>query len=258
MGEYYGLAVVACLVLLLPIGHCDVRCGGIDGQPGHAGTPGRDGWPGVKGDKGEPAVVDNEPLDVATMLRLKGEMGSRGLQGPMGPKGYSGDLGPMGLPGNPGQPGRGGEAISHNADSSQQTHSAFSVIRNTNIYPPYNQVVTYQKTVVNTLGDFNAVTGYFTCRVPGVYYFVFHSGAKVSMCLRLASDVLGENKLGFCNRSYNTNLNQVLSGGAVLQLASRQKVWLESFRDVQTSSDQQDLREKEIIFNGFLLFSNAE
>ncbi|KAM7421941.1 hypothetical protein PAMA_010154 [Pampus argenteus] len=252
MGEYYGLAVVACLALLLPIGQCDVMCGGVDGQPGQAGTPGRDGWPGVKGDKGEAAVVDNKPLDTATVMRLKGEMGSRGLQGPMGPKGYHGDLGAIGHPGNPGQPGLGGEAIIQDDGSPQQAHSAFSVIRNTNTFPPYDQVVTYQKTVVNTLGDFDADTGYFTCRVPGVYYFVFHSVAKVSMCLRLASEVLGDNKLGFCN--YNKNLDQVLSGGVVLQLGSRQKVWLESFKETETPSEQRDLREKEIIFNGFLLF----
>lgn len=54
MGEYYGLAVVLVVALLLSTGQCDVRCGGTDGHPGQPGGPGRDGWAGVKGEKGQP------------------------------------------------------------------------------------------------------------------------------------------------------------------------------------------------------------
>lgn len=49
---------------------------------------------------------------------------------------------------------------------------------------------------------------------------------------------------------------QILTGGVVLQLVAGQKVWLESFRDVQTSKDLEDKHEKKIMFNGFLIFSN--
>lgn len=49
---------------------------------------------------------------------------------------------------------------------------------------------------------------------------------------------------------------QVLSGGVVLQLRAGQRVWLESFKDQQLDSDPRDTREKQIIFNGFLLFSD--
>ncbi|XP_040890321.1 uncharacterized protein LOC121179498 [Toxotes jaculatrix] len=255
MGAYYGLAVLVGVALLLTTGRCDVSCRGTDGQPGVSGSEGRDGWPGVKGDKGEPAVKADGPVDPEVLRMLKGEMGSRGLQGVMGPKGYQGLLGPAGRAGRPGQPGPDGRNIGHGQHSAKQAHSAFSVIRTDTSYPRLEQTVTYQTTVVNKPGDFNAATGYFTCRVPGVYYFTFHSVAKVSMCLRIASEALTK-KLGFCD--YSRNNDQVLSGGAVIQLTAGQRVWLESFRDEQTSNDARDTREKQIIFNGFLLFSNAE
>ncbi|XP_078103760.1 complement C1q subcomponent subunit A [Sander vitreus] len=256
MGGYYGLAVLVGVSLLLTTGQCDVSCSGLDGRPGEKGPPGRDGYPGAKGEKGEPAVMVDGPVDAGVLLRLKGEMGNRGSQGPMGPKGYRGALGAAGYPGVAGRPGPDGKSIGHGGQRSpQQAHSAFSVIRTDNSYPPVGQVVTFQSTVVNTPEDFNAATGRFTCRVSGVYYFTFHSVAKVSMCLYIASDAL-ENKLGFCD--YNRNIEEVLSGGVVLQLTARQKVWLESFRDQQSPSEVRDNNEKQIIFSGFLLFANTE
>ncbi|XP_041816874.1 complement C1q subcomponent subunit C-like [Chelmon rostratus] len=255
MGGSYGLAVLVGVALLLTTGQCDVSCSGTDGRPGEAGIPGRDGRPGAKGQKGESAVMDSGPVDASVLLRLKGEPGSRGKPGVMGPKGYRGDLGPTGKPGEPGRPGADGKSVAHGEHSPQQARSAFSVMRTEQSYPAFSQVVTYQSTMVNTPGDFNTGTGYFTCRVAGVYYFTFHSVAKVSVCLRIASDP-PFNKVGFCD--YNRNTDQVLSGGVVLQLTAGQKVWLESFRDQQKEADARDTQEKQIIFSGFLLFSNSE
>ncbi|XP_031160809.1 complement C1q subcomponent subunit A isoform X1 [Sander lucioperca] len=256
MGDYYGLAVLVGVSLLLTTGQCDVSCSGLDGRPGEKGPPGRDGYPGAKGEKGEPVVMVDGPVDPGVLLRLKGEMGSRGSPGAMGPKGYRGALGAAGYPGVAGRPGPDGRNIGHGGQHSpQQARSAFSVIRTDNSYPRVGQVVTFQSTEVNTPGDFTAATGYFTCRVPGVYYFTFHSVAKVSVCLYIASDALAD-KLGFCD--YNRNIEEVLSGGVVLQLRARQKVWLESFRDQQRPSEMGDINEKRIIFNGFLLFANTE
>ncbi|XP_069568791.1 complement C1q subcomponent subunit C-like isoform X1 [Brachyistius frenatus] len=258
MGGYYGLVVLVSVASLMWTGHCNGCCKGTDGHAGEPGHKGRDGWPGVKGEKGQPAVMADGPVDAGVLLTLKGEMGNRGSQGVMGPKGYRGDLGRMGHPGKPGQPGPAGRSIGPGQLFSQQeVHSAFSVMRNVTSYPRYSQIIKYQQTLVNkpNPGDFNAAAGLFTCRVPGVYYFNFHSMAKVSICLQIASDALSE-KLAFCD--YNRNRNQVLSGGVVLQLAVGQKVWLESFKDEQTAADTQDNQEKHIIFNGFLVFSNPE
>ncbi|XP_039653620.1 complement C1q subcomponent subunit C-like [Perca fluviatilis] len=256
MGGYYGLAVLVGVSLLLTTGQCDVSCSGLDGRPGERGAPGRDGYPGAKGEKGEPVVMVEGPVDPGVLLRLKGEIGNRGSQGVMGPKGYRGALGTAGSPGTAGRPGPDGKSIGHGGQQSHlQARSAFSVIRTDRSYPRVGQVVTFQNTVVNTPEDFNAATGHFTCRVSGVYYFTFHSVAKVSVCLYIASDALLD-KLGFCD--YNRNSEQVLSGGVVLQLTARQKVWLESFKDQQRPSELTDSQEKQIIFSGFLLFANTE
>lgn len=208
----------------------------------------------MKGEKGEPARMADGPVTADTLLRQKGEMGSRGSQGDIGPKGYHGSLGAMGPRGPPGLPGVETQNINPGQPSAQQAdRSAFSAMRTESSYPRYDQVVTFQRTEVNTPNDFDAATGYFTCRVSGTYYFNFHCQAKVSICLRIVSEAL-ENKLGFCD--YNRNSNQVLSGGVVLQLVAGQRVWLESFQDQQTSNDARDDREKLIIFNGFLLFKS--
>ncbi|XP_068450281.1 complement C1q subcomponent subunit A [Clinocottus analis] len=252
MGGYYGMAVLVGVALLLKTGQCDAGCRGRDGQPGALGAPGRDGYPGAKGEKGEPAMMNDGPVDADVLRRLKGEPGSRGPSGEPGPKGFRGHLGRAGIAGGRGLPGPEGKSISQSGQHlPQQGRSAFSVIRNNIRYPPFNQVVTFQTAVVNTLQDFNLASGYFVCRVPGVYYFTFNSAAKVSMCLRIASDALTD-KLGFCD--YNRNSDQVLSGGVVLSLTAGQKVWLESFLDLQKDSETRDTREKLITFNGFLLF----
>ncbi|XP_070701209.1 complement C1q subcomponent subunit A-like [Pempheris klunzingeri] len=255
MGGYYGVAVLLGVALLLMSGLCDVNCGGRDGHAGLAGAPGRSGWPGAKGEKGEAAVMANNMVDTAVLQKLKGEMGNRGLQGVMGPKGFSGYLGPAGPPGKPGPPGRNGGSFSQEQHSGHQARSAFSAFRTDTSYPTYDETITYQNTVVNTSSDFNAATGQFVCKEPGVYYFTFTCVAKVSICLYIASDALTD-KLGFCD--YNVNTDQVLSGSVVLHLAAKEKVWLESFRDQQKATDAQDTKAKQIIFSGFLLFANPK
>uniref|UniRef100_A0A667XJH3 Complement C1q A chain n=1 Tax=Myripristis murdjan TaxID=586833 RepID=A0A667XJH3_9TELE len=253
MGDLDGLLVLLGVVSLLMSGQCSDSCR-QDGRPGEAGTAGRDGRAGQKGERGEPAVLAEGPPDASVLLRLKGETGSRGLQGTMGPKGFRGELGPAGVPGRPGPPGPEGRGFGRSAESLQQSHSAFSVFTNDTTYPAANTKITFQSAIFNSPSSgITLNTGIFNCRAAGVYYFVFHATTKVSMCLRLASDALGEEKLGFCD--YNTRGRpQVLSGGVVLQLEANQKVWLEAFRDNQPDSVYRDRNEKQIVFNGFLIF----
>ncbi|KAM4613308.1 complement C1q subcomponent subunit A [Polymixia lowei] len=255
MGSYSWSVVLVGVAILLLTGQCQDSCQAKDGYPGEAGTAGRDGWPGPKGDKGEPAPTAAGPTDAGLLLKLKGQVGVRGQGGQMGPKGYRGDLGPEGPPGQPGGQGLDGGGVNQ-ASSPEQSQSAFSVVREVNNYPAYNRKITYQSTITNKPGDFNLNTGLFTCRVPGVYYFVFHCLSKVSMCIRLKSESQESKTLGFCDYN-NRATTQVLSGGVVLQLHRNNKVWLEAFKDRQEDSVVGDTEDKQIVFNGFLLFSTS-
>ncbi|NWS78766.1 C1QC protein, partial [Crotophaga sulcirostris] len=124
---------------------------GTPGLPGMPGVPGKDGRDGLKGAKGEPG----EP----------GEPGLQGKTGPIGPPGPPGDPGPIGMPGEPGMPG-----------SYKEKHqSAFSVTRQTSQHPLKNAPVVFNHIIVNTNNDYDTTTGKFTCKLPGLYYFVFHS-----------------------------------------------------------------------------------
>ncbi|KFP32380.1 Complement C1q subcomponent subunit C, partial [Colius striatus] len=114
---------------------------GTPGLPGMPGVPGRDGRDGWKGAKGEP-----------------------GKTGPMGPPGLPGGPGPMGMAGEPGLPG-----------SYKQKHqAAFSVTRQTSEHPLRNVPIVFNHVITNTNDDYSTSTGKFTCRLPGLYYFVFH------------------------------------------------------------------------------------
>ncbi|CAG5977699.1 unnamed protein product, partial [Menidia menidia] len=222
-GYYSGLVLAVGVALLLSCVRCDVNCKGAEGHLGLPGGPGRDGWPGEKGQKGEPAQKPDGPVDQRQLLKLKGEMGSQGAQGPTGPKGYHGTVGVAGLTGAPA-----------GAASGSQTLAAFSAIRTDSNYPHFAQKVKYQETVVSN-PNFDQATGEFTCSTPGYYYFTFHSVAKVSMCLAIGSEALRRPLL-----------------------AAGEKVWLESVNAGQVGQDSSDTREKRVIFNGFLLFSNPE
>uniref|UniRef100_A0A3B3ZHP4 C1q domain-containing protein n=1 Tax=Periophthalmus magnuspinnatus TaxID=409849 RepID=A0A3B3ZHP4_9GOBI len=247
MGGSYWLLLLVGGILLLSINCGDASCP-QDGRPGVNGGPGRDGLPGPKGEKGEPAVYF--PVDQLCLASLSGISGPRGAQGPMGPKGYSGQLGPRGEPGSTGKPGPDGVQIGQGEGFRREyssTNVLFSVVRETR----YVQLK-YSAVVLTNPSEFNLQTGVFTCSAPGIYYFTFNSVAKVSMCLAINSNTLNA-RLGFCDHN-NRNLDQVLSGGVVLQLEAGQQVWLESFREIQQSSDFNDRRDKQVIFNGFLLF----
>ncbi|NXB73921.1 C1QC protein, partial [Donacobius atricapilla] len=218
---------LALTLLLLNLGSAVAvedppSCYGAPGLPGMPGLPGRDGRDGLKGAKGEPG----EP----------GPPGPPGKPGPPGPPGLRGVPGPPGRVGRPGLPG----------SSKQKQQSAFSVTRQTSQYPLKSTPVVFNNVITNTNQDYDTTSGKFTCRLPGVYYFVFHSSHTANLCVILYKNQ--SRMASFCD--HKTNSMQVSSGGALLHLAAADEVWLE----VNDYNGMVGIANSDSIFSGFLLF----
>lgn len=177
----------------------------------------------------------------------KGDQGSKGEPGEIGITGYRGDLGRQGAPGFPGPKGSrsGGFGIPQNE------RSAFSVSATKENPPGNDRPLTFDKADVNINGDFSVSEGKFTCKISGVYYFVFHAQSTQNICVRLQSDVLF-NSLSFCDHSTRYT-KQVLSGGTVLKLSAGQKVWLEPFKGHNDRNPPTKIKDRTFVFNGFLI-----
>ncbi|XP_053819088.1 complement C1q subcomponent subunit C isoform X1 [Vidua chalybeata] len=212
-------------------------CYGAPGLPGMPGMPGRDGRDGLKGAKGEPGIPAS-----STHLGPKGMKGEPGPPGPPGKPGLPGIPGAMGIPGEVGDAGPPGIPGS----SKQKQQSAFSVTRQTSQYPLKNVPVVFNNVITNTNHDYNTTTGKFTCRFPGVYYFVFHSSHTANLCVILHKNQ--RRMASFCD--HKTNTMQVSSGGSLLHLAAADEVWL----GVNDYNGMVGIANSDSVFSGFLLF----
>lgn len=177
----------------------------------------------------------------------KGDQGNKGEPGEIGMKGYRGDLGPQGSPGIPGPKGSrsGGSGIPQNERSAFSVHASKENSYNN------NRPLTFDKIDVNINNDFNTAESKFICKIPGVYYFVFHAQSSQNICVKLQSNALS-NSLSFCD--YNARLvKQVVSGGTVLKLSAGEKVWLEPFKGSRDKTSNSKLKDTSFVFNGFLI-----
>ncbi|XP_053941872.1 complement C1q subcomponent subunit C isoform X2 [Cuculus canorus] len=210
---------------------------GLPGMPGMPGMPGKDGRDGLKGSKGEPGI----PATPATQ-------GPKGMKGEPGIPGPPGKTGRVGLPGSPGIPGiMGLDGEPGMPGIYKQTHqSAFSVTRQTSEHPMKDTPVVFNHVITNTNHDYNTTTGKFTCQLPGLYYFVFHSSQTANLCVILYKN---ERKMAsFCD--HKTNTMQVSSGGILLHLSTGDEVWLA----VNDYNGMVGIGNSDSIFSGFLLF----
>uniref|UniRef100_A0A8C5PEY1 Complement C1q C chain n=1 Tax=Leptobrachium leishanense TaxID=445787 RepID=A0A8C5PEY1_9ANUR len=184
------------------------------GLPGIPGTPGRDGRDGRKGTKGESGL----PANSLKVTEFKGEKGVQGFVGPKGKSGPPGPPGPPGITGVRGEKGENGMPGDHKRDH----QSAFTVARKTVGFPNKNEPIVFDATITNNHGDYNTNTGKFTCRIQGLYYFIYHVSLSSNLCVSLFTDE--ERKASFCD--HKTNEYQVSSGGILVQLNKGQEVWL--------------------------------
>uniref|UniRef100_G1NQE3 C1q domain-containing protein n=1 Tax=Meleagris gallopavo TaxID=9103 RepID=G1NQE3_MELGA len=214
---------------------CTQAYPGIPGNPGHNGIPGRDGRDGskvgYKGQKGE--------------LGLQGQKGLKGDIGPIGPKGAKGEIGHPGIIGDKGN--TGAPAV--------LPRSAFSVgLTAATKFPPHSHPIKFDKVLYNGLSDYNPVTGKFTCKFSGVYYFTYH----ITVYSRNVRVALVKNGIKMLHTmdGYQGAEDQA-SGAAILQLRAGDEVWLQAHRGESFNGLFADA-DDDTTFTGFLLFSTSE
>ncbi|XP_065431026.1 complement C1q subcomponent subunit C-like [Chrysemys picta bellii] len=232
-----GLALLLLTLETSVTGSASHSCYGTPGLPGTPGMPGKDGRDGMKGVKGEPGI----PAIPGTR-GPKGEEGDPGSPGPpgktgpMGPPGTRGDPGDQGQPGGPGMPG----------NYKQKHQSAFSVARRTGQYPDKNAPVVFNHAITNLNQDYNITSGKFTCRVPGLYYFIFHTSQTANLCVNMYKN--RQKVASFCD--HMSNSKQVSSGGLLLRMDAGDQLWLA----VNDYNGMVGIAGSDSVFSGFLLF----
>nr|XP_003230642.1 PREDICTED: complement C1q subcomponent subunit A [Anolis carolinensis] len=242
MGSISWLSVCLLILILDVVTPQGTTCQAPNGRDGHPGAPGRDGRPGQKGDVGEPGMAAR-----STGVRgLKGDPGVPGPPGKPGNQGYPGPDGPAGPAGETGSKGVKGQV----SNVQDQSRTAFSATRKNPDPTPNANAVVFNNVLTNQDNRYSALTGEFTCKDPGYYYFSFQVVSSGSLCLRLMHK--GAVVATFCDEN-NHRVHQVNSGSSVLKLAEGERVWLE--RDPEDgSSNIYDGPDADSVFSGFLLF----
>ncbi|KPP71604.1 complement C1q tumor necrosis factor-related protein 5-like [Scleropages formosus] len=207
------------------------------GQPGIPGSPGAHGSPGLPGRDGR------DGRDAAP--GAKGDKGEIGEPGVPGERGYSGDRGSPGEKGERGQPG----------ECAVAPKSAFSakLSESRGLPVPVGGAVIFDTLLLNEQGDYNEETGHFTCRVPGVYYFVVHATVyRASLQFDLMKN--GHVVASYFQFYANWPKPASLSGGSLLHLVPGDKVWvqmaLSEYSGFYSSS------KTDSTFTGFLVYSD--
>eukprot|EP00069_Balaena_mysticetus_P004924 bmy_04529T0 len=241
MGSSSWPHLVPNLLLLLlalpPGGQAGTDCYGIAGMPGLPGAPGKDGHDGLPGPKGEPGIP-----------AIPGTRGPKGQKGDPGTPGYPGKNGPMGTPGIPGAPGNMGPPGNPGDEGryKQNHQSVFTVTRQTVQFPEPNSLVKFNSVITNPQGDYDTNTGKFTCKVPGIYYFVYYTSHTANLCVQLYRS--GVKVTTFCD--HMSNSKQVSSGGVLLRMQVGEQVWLV----VNDYNGMVGTEGSDSVFSGFLLF----
>uniref|UniRef100_A0AAA9TM63 Complement C1q B chain n=1 Tax=Bos taurus TaxID=9913 RepID=A0AAA9TM63_BOVIN len=240
----WPLLVLNLLLLLLarPLrGQTETYCYGIPGMPGLPGAPGKDGYDGLPGPKGEPGIP-----------AAPGTRGPKGQKGDPGTPGYPGKNGPMGTPGIPGAPGTMGPPGEPGVEGryKQKHQSVFSVTRQTVQFPEANSLVKFNRVITNPQGHYDKDSGKFTCKVPGLYYFVFHTSHTSNLCVLLYRS--GFKVVTFCD--YVQNTFQVTTGSIVLKLEKDETVFLQATE----KNALVGIEGANSIFSGFMLFPDTE
>lgn len=128
---------------------------------------------------------------------------------------WSEATGPKGEKGEPGTVGPSG--------SMQQVQkSAFSVNFTTNSLKP-NRPTQCASEIYNGQSHFSCQTGKFTCQISGVYQFSYYCASRNQVAVFLKKNGITV----IASKDFDRSSINNLSGGAILQLAVNDNVWIE-------------------------------
>ncbi|XP_061072521.1 complement C1q tumor necrosis factor-related protein 5 [Conger conger] len=173
--------------------------------------------------------------------------GSPGGHGSPGVSGTEGATGDRGDPGEKGERGRQGEcAVPPKSAFSAKMSEGRSI-------PTAGEAVRFDHVLLNEQGDYDAETGRFTCKVPGVYYFTVHATVyRASLQFDLMKNSL--TAASYFQFYGNWPKPASLTGGSLLHLVPGDTVWVQmalSEYNGLYSSPKTDST-----FTGFLLYSD--
>ncbi|XP_072040773.1 uncharacterized protein [Amphiura filiformis] len=259
VGAQHGSCVSPNTATPENIGTCNSCCQGPVGPQGNPGIPGvgipgshgTNGLPGAVGSKGEPG------LSIKGEAGNRGEAGidgSRGEQGDSGEKGDRGDVGPRGFPGKmgpegqeglagvkgmqgsdgikglsgekgePGVPGSKGEQ----GRNAVTRRSAFTAVM-TSAQGGSEEVLIFHRVITNIGTDFDLNTSKFTCRIPGVYVFMFNLNTEDNSRDTQVHLMKNDEKTIGAARDKDDNKDGGISGSAVLSLQIGDNVWIQLY-----------------------------
>ncbi|XP_066502430.1 complement C1q subcomponent subunit B [Hoplias malabaricus] len=202
---------------------------GVPGIPGAHGANGKDGAKGEKGDPGE----DTHPV--------QGPKGDQGIPGYPGRPGLKGDEGMPGPPGPRGPKGPKGSIAEVPID--KRSFFSYKKTSARSTFTP-NKVIDFDGSFSPGKDGDTLSGGYFTAKVPGIYFFVYHISATQTACLNIKKgDVILVN---LCDMAQGV---LVTSGSVVVNLNQGETVSLQTSRMSQIISKDADST-----LTGFLLF----
>ncbi|XP_077372653.1 complement C1q tumor necrosis factor-related protein 4 isoform X1 [Festucalex cinctus] len=114
----------------------------------------------------------------------------------------------------------------HAPPGTSSLRSAFSATRTSSIVGGKQSVVTFNKLLVNIGRDFNPDTGYFRCRLPGVYYVSFSMGKFPNKMLSVILVKNGREVQAIAYDDYRKKGRKVQSQSIMIALEQMDTVWL--------------------------------
>ncbi|XP_072041669.1 uncharacterized protein [Amphiura filiformis] len=139
---------------------------GLKGSTGESGTAGQNGVNGEKGEAGQDGA--NGARGLKGTKGLKGDSGEKGDEGDVGPGGHKGDSGTKGDKGDTGK-GTKGDAGTPYVPPPLSMFTA-TLTSSLHVSSGY-QTVAFNSVKMNAGNDYSATSGFFTCRIPGMYSF---------------------------------------------------------------------------------------